>query len=162
MIKMKQDNYFKKFRKLKYQKDADLQVDEPPKKVLWVDEDMLEGMTLGESMRKTMGVMGSIPNDVEIEYCGQDDAEAEFNRDIYSMVIIDNDRYQGRVFGESTLQRIRDADEKVPIIYTADAPHEMAAFVRNNVQEVIATHKMAMNINRLIRKYVLEEDENET
>jgi len=148
-------DYFKKFRNLNYRKDPKLKI-EPSYKVLWVDEDMLEDMALGKSMRRVLNVINAIPKNVEIKYCGHDNALDELVENAYSLVILDNDAYRGQLKGPSTLKEIRKFDREVPVVYTSSSPREISGdYVRDNVQLIVQTTDLPTKIGEIIEKYVL-------
>lgn len=148
------EDYFKRFKDLEYQKDPNLKV-EIPKRILWVDEDMLEDSVLGDSMKKTLEMIGVIPKSVSITYSGQEKALEELLGNPYSMVILDNDAYRGEVQGIKTLKEIKKVDPVIPVVYTAVDPREIKdSFVSKNVAEIVAIHEIPMKFIFLIKKYI--------
>jgi len=147
--------YFDKFKTLRYQKDGKLPL-EISLKILWIDEDIVEGCTLGNSMRRTLGVIGVVPENVLITYSDQKKALDELLGYPYSMIILDNDSYKGSAQGISTLKEIKNIDKEIPIIYTTGMPSEIKSdFVKNNVEEIIATHQIPLKLGHLIDRYIM-------
>jgi CheY-like chemotaxis protein len=146
--------YFDRFKTLKYQKDGKLPID-IPLRILWIDEDVIKGHALGNSMRKSLGAMGVVPKNVSITYSDQESALDELLGSPYSMIILDHDSYKGVSQGISTLKEIRNVDGDIPIIYTTGMPSELKNdFVKENVEEIMATHQIPTRLPDLIDKYM--------
>ena len=150
---MKPDDFFAKFRRLRYRKDGKLSVEAIPKKVLWIDDDMLEGCTLGESVRKALKLMGAVPENVAIHYSGQDDALDELAGGDYSLIILDNDSYKGAEKGPATLKEIRKAEPRIPVVYTG-ALSPGSNYVADNIQEFVSTNDIPAKLPELLGKYL--------
>ncbi|MBW3015560.1 hypothetical protein KY330_04000 [Candidatus Woesearchaeota archaeon] len=108
-------SFYKKFKN-KYKKDKELKV-EISMKVLWIDDDMVEG-TFGRALKKTLEVL-PIPRGVIFDYSTQDDALTKFETDTYGMVILDNDSYRGEAKGPDTYYALREKAPDIPIVYTS-------------------------------------------
>jgi hypothetical protein len=147
-------NYYKRFRQLRYRKDARLAAD-TPKQILWIDEDMLEGMTLGRSMRRVLSTV--FPETPPIVHSGHEGAIDRLLESSYIFIILDNDLYRGTAQGPGTLGEIKKIDEETPIIYTTSMPDEINDDIRGRVSEVIRTNDLPRRMAELIEKYSKEE-----
>ncbi|MBU0727673.1 hypothetical protein KKA95_03235, partial [Patescibacteria group bacterium] len=124
--------------------------------VLWIDEDMQEGMVLRRTFEQTLGVLWNLPEDVKITYCTHERAIRELANNLYSLVILDHDSYRGDARGPSTLRGIRDLDQDIPIIYTSSSNSVSDSLIRKNVKEIIRTDQLPLRLAELIEKYIEE------
>ncbi len=166
---MKQADYFQRFKDI-----------ECPRKVLWVDDDIMNDTPIGKAIKSRIGII-DLAKGTDLIFCGQEDVESMLESGIYSLAVIDCDSRQVMTNGYSrmsdpvgtwTVNRLKraystqkDPHLNIPILFVTSNVEEYFLEEQNSesgfrrkeladkVSGVVGFHELAWNLPDFIERY---------